>query len=81
MTPMSTPDSEALRSALDAAWDSYCVEHYRHGVPAVFDQSEDQQCRYVMCIEDHQFQSHNYWYVEKNNNTCSSANAFMLSHR
>ncbi|XP_022652712.1 F-actin-capping protein subunit alpha-like [Varroa jacobsoni] len=64
MSPTSSPDSEALRAALDAAWGAYCIEHYRHGVAAVFDQSENnnQQSRqYIMCIEDHQFQSHNYW--------------------
>jgi len=57
----NNPDTAALRSALDECWSAYCLAHYKHGVSAVFDQSDDEKQEFILCIEDHQFQSHNYW--------------------
>lgn len=57
----SHPDTAALRASLDDSWSAYCLEHYKHGVSAVFDQSDNEKQEFILCIEDHQFQSHNYW--------------------
>ncbi|XP_003738440.1 F-actin-capping protein subunit alpha [Galendromus occidentalis] len=57
----SQTDTAALRASLDEFWSTYCLAHYKHGVSAVFDQSDNEKQEFVLCIEDHQFQSHNYW--------------------
>lgn len=57
----SSVETSNLRSLLDDQWMSYCMEHYKHGVSAVFDHSDNQCNKFVLCIEHHQFQAHNYW--------------------
>ena len=57
----SHPDTAALRASIDEFWSAYCMAHYKHGVSAVFDQSDNEKQEFILCIEDHQFQSHNYW--------------------
>lgn len=52
---------ETWRSALEGAWIAYARDHYRHGTCAVYDQSDGQQVTLVACLEDHQFQSQNFW--------------------
>uniref|UniRef100_A0A2R5LBN4 F-actin-capping protein subunit alpha n=2 Tax=Ornithodoros turicata TaxID=34597 RepID=A0A2R5LBN4_9ACAR len=52
---------ETWRSAFEDAWSYYARDHYRHGASAIFDQSDGQQITLVACLEDHQFQSQNFW--------------------
>lgn len=59
------PDSiaEPWRSALDVEAIQYTANHYRHGVCSVFGRNDPStnQITLSLCIEDHQFQPHNYW--------------------
>jgi len=58
-----SPDSslEGLRSAIENEVSDYCLNHYKHGVSAAFSNITEQGKTIVACIEDHQFQSHNFW--------------------
>lgn len=50
------------RAALEEAWTQYARDHYRHGACAVYDRSTSpQEVTLVACLEDHQFQSQNFW--------------------
>lgn len=55
--------AEAWRSALDTEAIQYTANHYRHGVSSVFGKKdpETNQITLSLCIEDHQFQPHNFW--------------------
>lgn len=53
--------AEPWRSALDIETVEYTANHYRHGVCSVFGRSQGNQITLTICIEDHQFQSKNYW--------------------
>lgn len=56
--------AEAWRAALEEAWTQYARDHYRHGACAVYDRSTSpQEVTLVACLEDHQFQSQNFWWV------------------
>jgi len=57
----SDPAVEELRSSLEAEVTNYCLNHYKHGVPAVFAKDTEEGKVLVACIEDHQFQPKNYW--------------------
>jgi len=57
----SEPELEDLRSSLETEVTNYCLEHYKHGVPAVFAKDTEDGKVLVACIEDHQFQPKNYW--------------------
>lgn len=52
--------AEPWRSALDAEIQQYTLNHYRHGVCSVFGKSSNGQVTLNVCMEDHQFQPHNY---------------------
>jgi len=52
---------EELRSAIEGEVTNYTLNHYKHGVPAVFSKTTDEGKVIVACIEDHQFQPKNYW--------------------
>eukprot|EP00088_Acartia_fossae_P017102 TRINITY_DN1967_c0_g1_i2.p1 TRINITY_DN1967_c0_g1~~TRINITY_DN1967_c0_g1_i2.p1 ORF type:complete len:301 (+),score=76.10 TRINITY_DN1967_c0_g1_i2:41-904(+) len=52
---------EDLRAAIEAEVTNYAMNHYKHGVPAVFSKTTDEGKMIVACIEDHQFQPKNYW--------------------
>lgn len=58
-----SPDSslESLRSAIESEVSAYCLNHYKHGVSGAFSNNTEQGKTIVACIEDHQFQSHNFW--------------------
>uniref|UniRef100_A0A090XD08 F-actin-capping protein subunit alpha n=1 Tax=Ixodes ricinus TaxID=34613 RepID=A0A090XD08_IXORI len=54
--------AEAWRAALEEAWTQYARDHYRHGACAAYDRStSSQEVTLVACLEDHQFQSQNFW--------------------
>lgn len=57
------PIAETWRSALDVEAIQYTANHYRHGVCSVFGRNDPStnQITLSLCIEDHQFQPHNYW--------------------
>ena len=57
------PTSEPWRSALEEVWTKYCADHYHNGISAVFGFSQSGQISLTACIEDHQFQPKNYWYI------------------
>ncbi|XP_023327340.1 F-actin-capping protein subunit alpha [Eurytemora carolleeae] len=52
---------EELRSAVEAEVTNYTLNHYKHGVPAVFVKDTEEGKMLIACIEDHQFQPKNYW--------------------
>ena len=54
---------ETWREALETQFTEYTANHYKHGVCAVFAQSRSDCMSLVACIEDHQFQPKNYWFV------------------
>jgi hypothetical protein len=60
------PDAsvETFREALETQFTEYTANHYKHGVCAVFAQSRSDCMSLVACIEDHQFQPKNYWFVQ-----------------
>lgn len=52
---------ESWRAALDVEVTAYTANHYRHGVSSVFGRSgAGGQISLTVCIEDHQFQPHNF---------------------
>jgi len=55
------PAVEELRAAIESEVTNYTLNHYKHGVPAVFSKDTDEGKVIVACIEDHQFQPKNYW--------------------
>jgi capping protein alpha len=57
----SDPEVEELRSAVEAEVTNYTLNHYKHGVPAVFIKDTEEGKMLIACIEDHQFQPKNYW--------------------
>ena len=61
-----TPDSvsESWRSSLDELWTNYCKEHYFNGCCSVFGSSKDGDITLTACIEGHQFQPRNFWWVK-----------------
>ena len=52
---------EELRSAVEVEVTNYTLNHYKHGVPAVFVKDTEEGKMLIACIEDHQFQPKNYW--------------------
>ena len=58
-----------MRAAIDAEAMAYALNHYRHGICSTFSSVTDQGKAIIVCIEDHQFQPKNYWFVFK---TCVS---------
>lgn len=52
---------EELRSAVEVEITNYTLNHYKHGVPAVFVKDTEEGKMLIACIEDHQFQPKNYW--------------------
>lgn len=52
---------EDLRAAIESEVTNYSLNHYKHGVPAVFSKNTEDGKMIVACIEDHQFQPKNYW--------------------
>lgn len=57
------PKVESWRQALESEFDTYVKNHFRQGVMSVFGKWESGQTTLVVCIEDHQFQPKNYWYI------------------
>lgn len=60
-----TPDevSEPWRAALQDAWALYAKNHYTNPTSAVFASTSDGQITLTACIEGHQLQPKNFWYV------------------
>jgi len=58
-----SPESslEDLRAAIESEVTNYSLNHYKHGVPAIFSKNTEDGKMIVACIEDHQFQPKNYW--------------------
>lgn len=59
------PDSETetWRSAFETEFTSYTSLHYKHGTCSVFAKKEDSSAVITACIEDHEFQAKNFWFV------------------
>lgn len=59
------PDSkiESWRLALETEFTSYTSLHYKHGTCSVFAKEEDSSTIITACIEDHEFQAKNFWFV------------------
>ena len=57
------PELESTRSVIEAEVTSYTLNHYKHGFCSVFSTVNDEGKAIVVCIEDHQFQPKNFWYV------------------
>jgi len=57
----SEPSLEELRSEIETEVTNYTLNHYKHGVPAVFAKDTEEGKMIVACIEDHQFQPRNFW--------------------
>ncbi|CAG0887872.1 unnamed protein product [Cyprideis torosa] len=55
------PLSESWRQALEHQFRAYGSDHYKNGHCAVFSKSEGSTVILTACIEDHQFQSQNFW--------------------
>lgn len=57
------PVAEQYRYALDLEALQYTANHYRHGVCSVFGRNDASanEVTLNLCIEDHQFQPHNFW--------------------
>ncbi|XP_078001325.1 F-actin-capping protein subunit alpha-like [Glandiceps talaboti] len=53
--------AEPWREALDNAFKVYCSSHFKHGVSTVYGKSSGGSITLIACIEDHQFQPHNFW--------------------
>lgn len=51
---------EGFRAAIEHEATSYSLNHYKHGICSVFS-SKDGGKKFVVCIEDHQFQPKNFW--------------------
>lgn len=58
-----TGPDETWRRSLEQGFTDYVLQHYRHGVCSVFVKSDDNMVTLTACIEDHQFQPKNFWYV------------------
>lgn len=55
--------TEIWRRSLEEAFTLYTQDHYRHGTCSVFSSNtSDGNITLTACIEDHQFQSSNYWW-------------------
>ena len=57
------PDMENTRAIIEAEATAYTLNHYKHGICSVFSTVNDDGKAIVVCVEDHQFQPKNYWYV------------------
>lgn len=59
------PDSEteAWRSVFETEFTSYTSLHYKHGTCSVFAKQEGSSTVITACIEDHEFQAKNFWFV------------------
>lgn len=69
--PSAVTPHETWRAALEAAWTNYAKEHYKNGVSAVFaNVSQNGELTLSACIEDHQFQPKNFWYVRDTRAVC-----------
>lgn len=55
--------SEPWRSALEGSFSSYVHVHYKYGVPTVYGTSENGNITLIACVESHQFNPKNFWYV------------------
>jgi len=55
--------AEPWRAALETLWTMYAREHYTNGVSAVFGSSSNGMITLTACVEGHQFQPKNFWYV------------------
>jgi len=58
---ISDSSLESLRSAIENQVSDYCLNHYKHGVSAVFSKDSNQGKTITAAIEDHQFNPKNYW--------------------
>ena len=72
----SDPATESWRGAVETQLIQYVSDHYPHGVCAVYARTQGSAVTLTMCIEDHQFQPKNYWYVHSSVN-----DKFSLSER
>lgn len=59
------PDSalEAWRLAFETEFTSYTSLHYKNGTCSVFAKNEDSSTVITACIENHEFQAKNFWFV------------------
>jgi len=59
------PDSETetWRSAFETEFTAYTSLHYKHGTCSVFAKQEGSSTVITACIEDHEFQAKNFWFV------------------
>lgn len=60
------PDSETetWRLAFETEFSSYILLHYKHGTCSVFSKKEGASTVITVCIEDHEFQAKNFWFVQ-----------------
>ena len=56
-------DLENTRAIVEAEVTAYTLNHYKHGICSVFSVKNDEGKAIVACIEDHQFQPKNLWYL------------------
>ena len=61
---------EGLRSTVETEVTGYCLNHYKHGVCSVFSVNSEEGAAIVACVEDHQFEPKNYWFVCFKNRDC-----------
>lgn len=55
--------SESWRVALEETWSNYCSDHYYNGISSVFSSNKNDQITLNACLEAHQHQPNNYWFV------------------
>jgi len=53
--------NETFRSAVDSGLRKYLKSHYPSGAMSVYSSMEGSDVKLTICIEDHQFQPHNFW--------------------
>lgn len=62
--PTSTDQaSESWRSSLENSINNYLKDHYKYGVSSVYGSSSNGNVTLIVCIESHQYQPKNFWYV------------------